>query len=110
MPRYIVTGKYTDSAMKAMVARPSDREAAARAIIEAAGGKLENFYMTTGDNDFSIKVTIDDATDLIAGLLATGASGSVSNLKTIRAFTSDEFTAMQKRAGEIAKAYKAPGS
>jgi uncharacterized protein with GYD domain len=93
-----------------MVEKPSDREAAARAIVEAAGGKLENFYLTTGDNDFSIKVTIDDAADLIAGLMATGASGAVSNLKTIRAFTSDEFTAMQKKAGEIAKAYRAPGN
>jgi len=110
MPRYIVTGKYTAAAMKAMVESPSDREAAARAIVEAAGGKLETFYMTTGDNDFSIKVTIDDATDLIAGLLATGASGSVTNLKTIRAFTSEEFTAMQKRAGELASAYKSPGN
>ncbi len=110
MPRFIVTGNYTASAMKSMVESPSDREAAARAIIEAAGGTLETFYLTTGDSDFSIKVTIDDAADLIAGLMVTGASGAVSNLKTIRAFTSDEFTAMQKRAGEIASAYKAPGN
>ena len=109
MPRFIVTGKYTASAIKAMVENPSDREAAARGIVEAAGGTLENFYVTTGDNDFSIKVTIDDVSDLIAGLMATAASGAVSNLKTIRAFTSDEFTAMQKRAGELASAYKAPG-
>ena len=109
MPRFIVTGNYTASAMKGMIEKPSDREAAARAVIEAAGGTLETFYLTTGDNDFSIKVTIDDAADLIAGLMATGASGAVSNLRTIRAFTSDEFTAMQKRAGEIAKAYTAPG-
>jgi uncharacterized protein with GYD domain len=110
MPRFIVTGNYTPSAMKAMVESPSDREAAARAIVEAAGGKLESFYLTTGDNDFSIKVTIDDAADLIAGLLATAAGGAVSNLKTIRAFTSEEFTAMQKKAGDLAKSYKAPGS
>ena len=109
MPRFIVTGRYTPSAMKAMVENPSDREAAARAIVEAAGGTLESFYVITGDNDFSIKVTIDDAADLIAGLMATGASGAVSNLKTVRAFTSDEFTAMQKKAGEIASSYKAPG-
>ena len=109
MPRFIVTGNYTSSAMKGMVANPSDREAATRTIVEAAGGTLESFYVTTGDNDFAIKVTIDDAADLIAGLMATGASGAVSNLKTVRAFTSDEFTAMQKRAGEIAKAYTAPG-
>ena len=93
-----------------MLKKPSDREAAARAIVEAAGGKLETFYLTTGDSDFSIKVTIDDASDLMAGLMATAASGSVSNLKTIRAFTASEFTEMQKKAGKIAQAYQAPGS
>ena len=109
MPRFIVTGSYTASAIKGMLEAPSDREAAARAIVEAAGGKLESFYVTTGDNDFSIKVTIDDAADLMAGLMATAASGSVSNLKTIRAFTASEFTEMQKKAGKIAEAYQAPG-
>ncbi|MBY6068003.1 GYD domain-containing protein [Leisingera aquaemixtae] len=110
MPRFIVTGNYTSSAMKAMIDSPSDREAAARALVEAAGGKLETFYLTTGDHDFAIKVTIDDVSSLLAGLLATGASGAVSNLKTVRAFTSDEFTEIQKKAGSIAGAYKAPGS
>ncbi|MDC0657843.1 GYD domain-containing protein [Leisingera sp. SS27] len=110
MPRFIVTGNYTSSAMKAMIENPSDREAAARALVEAAGGKLETFYLTTGDHDFAIKVTIDDISGLLAGLLATGASGAVSNLRTVRAFTSDEFTEIQKKAGSIAGAYKAPGS
>jgi uncharacterized protein with GYD domain len=110
MPRFIVTGNYTKSAIKAMIEKPSDREAAARSVIEAAGGKLESFYLTTGDNDFAIKVTIDDAKDLIAGLMATTAAGAVSNIKTIRAFTAEEFTAMQKKAGKLAKAYKAPGN
>ncbi|WP_291729353.1 GYD domain-containing protein [Leisingera sp. F5] len=110
MPRFIVTGCYTSSAMKAMIESPSDREAAARALVEAAGGTLESYYLTTGESDFAIQVTIDDASGLLAGLMATGASGAVSNLKTVRAFTSDEFTAIQKKAGGIAKAYKAPGS
>ncbi|KIC10052.1 hypothetical protein RA19_12925 [Leisingera sp. ANG-M1] len=109
MPRFIVTGSYTGSAMKAMIESPSDREAAARALIEAAGGTLESFHLTTGDSDFAIMVTIDDATALLAGLLVTGASGAVSNLKTQRAFTAAEFTAMQQKAGQIANAYKAPG-
>ncbi|WP_264213125.1 GYD domain-containing protein [Leisingera thetidis] len=109
MPRFIVTGSYTPAAMKAVIENPSDREAAARSLVEAAGGTLESYYLTTGENDFAIKVTIDDISDLLAGLLVTGASGAVSNLKTVRAFTSDEFTAIQKKAGKIASAYKAPG-
>ncbi len=110
MPRFIISGNYTPSAMKGMIDSPADRESATRALVEAAGGKLETFYLTTGDNDFSMKVTIDDAADLISALMVAGASGAASNLKTVRAFTSDEFTEMQKKAGKIAKAYKAPGS
>ena len=39
MPRFIVRGRYTASAMKGMMAKPSDRGAAARKIVEAAGGE-----------------------------------------------------------------------
>ena len=109
MPTFIVTGNYTTSAIQGMLESPSDREAAARALVEAAGGTLETFYLTTGDNDFSIKVTIDDAKDLMAALMAAAASGAISNPKTIRAFTANEFTEMQKKAAEIAGSYKAPG-
>jgi len=108
MPRFIISGNYTASAMKGMIENPSDREAASRALVEAAGGNLETFYLTTGDSDFAMKVTIDEVSDLIAGLMVAGASGAASNLKTVRAFTSAEFTEMQKKAGKIAKAYKAP--
>ncbi|CUH99542.1 GYD domain-containing protein [Leisingera aquaemixtae] len=110
MPRFIVTGCYTASAMKAMVDRPSDREAASRALVEAAGGTQESFFLTTGDSDFAIHVNIDDVSALLAGLLAVGASGAVSNLRTVRAFTADEFLEMQKKASGIAGAYKAPGA
>lgn len=102
MPRYIVSGNYTADGIKGMIASPGDRESIARSIVEAAGGKLETYYMVTGDADFSIKVSIDNAEDLMAGLMVAAANGAVCNLKTIRAFTSDEFTAIQKRAGEIA--------
>ena len=76
MPRFIVTGCYTSAAMKAMVENPSDREAAARAVVEAAGGTLEDYYLTTGESDFVIKVMIDDVSALLAGLIAVGASGA----------------------------------
>ena len=40
MPTFIVTGNYTTSAIKGMLESPSDREAAARAVVEATGGSL----------------------------------------------------------------------
>ena len=108
MATYIVTGCYTAAAMKGMIAAPSDREAAARGIIEASGGKLVSFLLTTGDTDFSMVVQSPDINRMLASLIAAAASGAVSNLKTVQAFTSAEFTAAQRAAGEIAAQYKAP--
>ncbi len=105
MAHFIVTGNYTNDAMKGMVAHPSDREAAARALVEAAGGKVKAYYMTTGENDFLMITEAKDGVDVIASLLVAGASGTVSNLKTVRGFTSAEFTAAQKKAGAIAATY-----
>jgi hypothetical protein len=41
--------------------------------------------------------------------MVAGASGTVSNLKTIRAYTSAEFTAAQKKAGQLAAQFKPAG-
>ncbi|MCC0065226.1 MAG: GYD domain-containing protein [Defluviimonas sp.] len=109
MAMYIVTGSYTAAAMKGMIAKPSDREKATAAIVKASGGKLESFFLTTGETDFIMRVTTDDITKMLAALIVTGASGAVSGLKTVQCFTSAEFTAAQKAAGAIAAKYAAPG-
>ena len=108
MARYIITGSYSANAMKGMIAKPSDREAAAGALVAAGGGKLEQFYLTTGDNDFAMIVTADDMVSMLASLMVASAAGAVSNMKTIQAFSSAEFMAAQKKAGAMAAAYKAP--
>jgi uncharacterized protein with GYD domain len=110
MPRHIITGCYTASAMKGMMAHPSDRAAAAAKIAEAGGGKLEHYFVTTGPSDFMMVVTTEshDIDGLLAALMVAGGSGAVSNLQTVRALTSEEFTAIQKKAAEIASAYAPP--
>ena len=108
MARYIITGSYTAAAMKGMIAKPSDRAAATTALIAAAGGKMESYLLTTGDHDFSMVVQTDNITNMLAALMVAGASGAVTGLKTVQAFTSDEFMAAQKAAGAIAAKYQSP--
>lgn len=108
LARYIITGSYTSAGMRGMIAHPSDREAATRALVEGAGGKLLTYLLTTGDNDFMMVTEADDMTGMIAALMVAGASGAVSNLKTVQAFTSAEFMAAQKKAGALAAKYSAP--
>ena len=48
MPFYLFQASYTPTALKAMVENPQDREAAARPLIEAVGGKLHNLFFCFG--------------------------------------------------------------
>jgi uncharacterized protein with GYD domain len=108
MARYILTGCYTAGAMKGLMTKPSDREAATAALVAAAGGKLLSYYITTGETDFLMITETDNLNDMLAALIVAGASGAVSGLKTVQAFSSAEFMTAQKRAGEIAAKYMAP--
>ena len=108
MPLYIVTGCYTQQAAKGMIENPSDREAAAAAIIKAAGGTQKAFYITTGETDWMSISEFADGVDMLPVGLVTAASGAVSNVKTIRAYSPAEFTNAQEKAAKIASAYKPP--
>jgi uncharacterized protein with GYD domain len=70
---------------------------------------MTSYYITSGDSDFMLLVDTDDSANLVPALMVAGASGTVSNLKTVRAYTSAEFLAAQKKAGELASAFKSAG-
>lgn len=110
MPRHIITGCYTAAAMKGMMAHPSDRFEAAAKIAKAGGGTLEHYFVTTGPSDFMMIVSTDsaDIDGLLAALMVASGSGAISNMQTVRALTTDEFTAVQKKAAQIASAYASP--
>ena len=76
--------------------------------MEAAGGKLRSYYVTTGETDWMAIAEFADGADMIPALLVVSASGAVSNVKTVRAYTGAEFKAAQEKAGKIASSYKAP--
>ena len=110
MPTFIITGCYTTSAIKGMIDNPENREKASRSVIEAAGGSLHAFYITTGETDWLAIVEFADGADMMPAALVTSASGAVSNVKTVRAYTGKEFRAAQRKAAEIRSSYKAPAS
>ena len=60
-------------------------------LIEGAGGKLVNFYFTTGDADFLLITETNEAKSAIAALLATAAAGTICDVTTSRAWTGAEF-------------------
>jgi uncharacterized protein with GYD domain len=61
MIRLVTRGRLTQNYAKSFLAAPENREPAVRKLIEAAGGKLINFYFTPGDSDFLLISEANDA-------------------------------------------------
>jgi len=78
-------------------------------VVEAAGGKVVNFYFTTGETDFLLVSEANEAESIIAALLAATATGAISDVTTARAWTGAEFKAIAEKASKAASAYRPPG-
>lgn len=109
MIRLVTRGRFTHDYAKGLLAAPEDREPAVRKLVEGAGGKLVNFYFTTGETDFLLVSEANDAESIIAALLAATAAGTISDVTTARAWTGAEFKGIADKASKAASAYRAPG-
>jgi uncharacterized protein with GYD domain len=109
---FCLTGQYTPKALNNILENPTtDRVAAARKLIEAAGGKLISMYSTQTDGP-GVLVILDvpdpDAAPAIAGIVT--ASGAIQNTKLMRLFTAEEVTKVRQTAAKLRSAYTPPGS
>ena len=69
---------YSPEAIKALVANPSDRKAAAEKLVEAIGGKLHDFFFAFGKYDVVCLIEAPDDAAMAAGALAVAAAGTAS--------------------------------
>ena len=90
MTIFISQGRYTHQALKNMIDNPEDRWENAAAIIDAAGGKLLNFYITYGEYDFLLVCEAPSAEALAPALLAASSTGGITGMTTYPAITTAE--------------------
>ena len=109
MAIYITQGRYTEHAVKGMVDNPEDRAAAVAALMEAAGGKMLDYYVTLGEYDFMVIVEGEKLEDLMAALMVAGATGGVTNIKTIQAITTAQAKTSMEKAHAIRAGFQAAG-
>lgn len=108
MPFYLYQLAYSADAINAMVAHPTDREAAARNLVEALGGKLHHLFFAFGKYDVVCLIEGPDDMFMMAGAAAVASAGTVSASATTKLMTSAEAMAALKKAGAATGAYKPP--
>jgi uncharacterized protein with GYD domain len=110
MTLYITQGNYSPNALAGMIAKPDDREAAVRKLLEAAGNKMLQLYFTFGQYDFLIvSESQGDVTSVMASLSLAASSGNVSNLITVPALSNKDAMKAFAQAGKIKSSYRPPG-
>ena len=105
MPFYLFQGRYTSDALKAMIATPQDREAGARSVIEAVGGKLHHLFFCFGGDDVVALIEAPDDQSMVACSMAVGASGSMSSGGTTKLMSASEAMAAMGQAQTAAASY-----
>ena len=108
MSHYLYQLAYSQGAIKAMVANPSDREAAARKLIEALGGRLHNLFFAFGEWDVVCLIEAPDDKAMMACAAAVAASGTVSKTATTKLMSAADAMAAMAQAGKVIGSYKPP--
>ena len=109
MPVYITQGRYTRDAIKGMIVKPEDRADAVSRLLAKVGGKLIGYYVTFGEYDFLTIAEAPNNMQMAAALMAAGAGGGVTDLRTTVALTSVEAKGAFAAASDIAPGFKSAG-
>jgi uncharacterized protein with GYD domain len=108
MPKFVTFFSYSRSAAQAMIDKPTDRTAAARALVKSLGGKMDAFYWMNGNHDGFLIATYPAGTNAAALSVAAGATGAIEGLETYEIFDRDAQAEIVKAAKAAAGSYKPP--
>jgi uncharacterized protein with GYD domain len=111
MAMYMLMAKYSPAALKAIVESGSDREAAARQAVEAAGGKLHGFYGMFGQ-EYGLAMIVEAAghAEYLGGVMPAIVSGTFESYKSIPLFTWADVKKALPIAQKVRAVYKPPGA
>ena len=107
---FVVLGKYTAAGLGGFAKNPKeDRKAVVGAMMEAAGGKMHNLWLTRGEYDVVVVGEAPDFETVAAIKMMVLASGALGDLVILEAA---DFNAIGQKAAAMmgsVGAYQAPG-
>jgi uncharacterized protein with GYD domain len=105
VPKYLLQVSYTAEGARGLQKDGgSKRRAAANALVESVGGKLETFYYALGSTDVFATADLPDAAAAAAVSMTIAASGAAA-AKTTALLTVDEIDGAVKKSAK----YTPPG-
>ena len=110
MAVFVSLGRYSENAVKGMLAKPEDRTAAVTKLIEQAGGRLLAFYMLFGEYDWITVYEVPSGKEAAAAMLAAAGAGATADTRTMLAMTGAEAKAAFEAGQALGTAYRAPGT
>jgi len=109
MALFMLMGKYSPEAIKGILETGSDREAAARKALEAAGGKLLGFYGMFGqDHNVAIIADVPGNAEYIGAIAPALMAGTFAAFKSIPLYTSGEVVKASQIAKKVGAVYSPP--
>ena len=107
MPKYLFRGAYSQEGIKGVKKEGgSGRKAAATALAEGLGGRLESFYFAFGSHDFYAIADLPDQEAAMALAATIGASGAMSSFETVVLLTPEQADDAARRSVN----YRPPGA
>ena len=100
--RCLFFGKYTPDSIKGILSG-SDRMAAVKAVVEAAGGSVNMVSFTRGPYDVVVDMNLPSQEIMMGAMATVEASGSMSNTMYLECVGGDP---VWEAARSIASAYK----
>jgi len=108
MGHYMLQGRYTSGAIKSLISKPEDRSKAAASVAKAAGGKLNQYFMSLGEYDFMAVIEFPNDEAATACSMAVAAGGHVSGMTTTKLLTPAEAMKAMSLAGSAAPSLPLP--
>jgi uncharacterized protein with GYD domain len=108
MALYLTRFSYTPDTWARLAQKPEDRRDAARAYIEAVGGKLHGFWYAFGEYDAYNLWEAPDNVSMAAVAMAISGGGALSKFETTVLLTVEETVDAMRRARDIR--YRPPGT
>jgi uncharacterized protein with GYD domain len=110
MSHYLLRWQFKDATAKALVDKPQDRTAPAKALIEGFGGKLLSYYFALGDYDGIGICEFPDTVTVAACSMKAASTGAFARFETTALLTATEAEAAMKKAKDAKVEYRAPNA